>query len=44
MGKDNLEIAWWLSVFPGLAILVTVMSYNLLGEGIREAIDPRLKE
>lgn len=44
MGKDNLEIAWWLSVFPGLAILVTVMSYNLLGEGIREAIDPRLRD
>jgi peptide/nickel transport system permease protein len=44
MGKDNIEIAWWLSVYPGLAILVTVMSYNLLGEGIREAIDPRLKE
>ncbi len=43
-GKDNIEIAWWLSSFPGLAILVTVMSYNLLGEGIREAIDPRLKE
>lgn len=43
-GKDNIEIAWWLSLFPGLAILVTVMSYNLLGEGIREAIDPRLKE
>jgi peptide/nickel transport system permease protein len=43
-GKDNIEIAWWLSVFPGLAILITVMSYNLLGEGIREAIDPRLSE
>lgn len=43
-GKDNIEIAWWLSSFPGLAILVTVMSYNLLGEGIREAIDPRLQE
>jgi len=43
-GKDNIEIAWWLSFFPGLAILATVMSYNLLGEGIREAIDPRLKE
>ncbi len=43
-GKDNIEIAWWLSVFPGLAILITVLSYNLLGEGIREAIDPRLKE
>jgi peptide/nickel transport system permease protein len=42
-GKDNIEIAWWLSVFPGLAILITVMSYNLLGEGIREAIDPRLQ-
>ncbi len=44
MGKDTIEIAWWLSVFPGLAILVTVMSYNLLGEGIREAIDPRLRD
>jgi peptide/nickel transport system permease protein len=43
-GKDNIEIAWWLSLFPGLAILITVMSYNLLGEGIREAIDPRLKD
>jgi peptide/nickel transport system permease protein len=43
-GKDNIEIAWWLSLFPGLAILITVMGYNLLGEGIREAIDPRLKE
>jgi peptide/nickel transport system permease protein len=43
-GQANIEIAWWLSFFPGLAILVTVMSYNLLGEGIREAIDPRLKE
>jgi peptide/nickel transport system permease protein len=43
-GKDNIEIAWWLSVFPGLAIIITVLAYNLLGEGIREAIDPRLKE
>jgi len=42
-GKDNIEIAWWISVFPGLAILVTVLAYNLLGEGIRDAIDPRLK-
>ncbi len=40
-GKDNLEIAWWLSVFPGLAILVTVLAYNLLGEGLRDALDPR---
>lgn len=42
-GKDNLEIAWWLSIFPGLAIFVTVLGYNLLGEGLRDALDPRLK-
>jgi peptide/nickel transport system permease protein len=42
-GKDNIEIAWWLSLFPGLAILITVMGYNLLGEGIRDSLDPRLK-
>ena len=42
-GKDNIEIAWWLSVYPGLAILFTVLGYNLLGEGIRDAVDPRLK-
>ncbi len=42
LGKDNIEIAWWLSVFPGIAILVTVLGYNLLGEGIRDSIDPRL--
>ena len=41
--KDNLEIAWWLSVFPGLAILLTVLAYNLLGEGIRDAMDPKLR-
>ena len=38
IGKDNIEIAWWLSVFPGVAILVTVLAYNLLGEGIRDAM------
>jgi peptide/nickel transport system permease protein len=42
-GKDNIEIAWWLSLYPGLAILITVMGYNLLGEGIRDSLDPRLK-
>lgn len=40
-GKDYLEFAWWLSLFPGLAILITVLAYNLLGEGIRDALDPR---
>jgi len=43
-GKANIDIAWWLSLFPGLAILITVLSYNLLGEGLRDAIDPRLSE
>ncbi|MEW6569874.1 MAG: oligopeptide ABC transporter permease [Nitrospirota bacterium] len=43
-GKDNIEVAWWLSLFPGLAILVTVLSYNLVGEGLRDALDPRLWE
>jgi peptide/nickel transport system permease protein len=41
-GKDNIEIAWWLSLYPGLAILITVLSYNLVGEGLRDALDPRL--
>lgn len=42
-GKDNLDVAWWLSVFPGLAILITVLGFNLLGEGLRDALDPRMK-
>jgi len=41
-GKDYIEFAWWLSLFPGLAILVTVLAYNLVGEGLRDALDPRL--
>jgi len=43
-GKQTLGTAWWLSVFPGLAILVTVLGYNLLGEGLRDAFDPRLHD
>jgi peptide/nickel transport system permease protein len=43
-GKQTLGYAWWLSLFPGLAILITVLGYNLLGEGIRDALDPRLKD
>jgi peptide/nickel transport system permease protein len=42
-GKDNIEIAYWLSFFPGLAILLTVLGYNLLGEGLRDALDPRIE-
>ena len=39
--KDNIEIAWWLSLYPGLAIFLTVMGYNLLGEGLSDILDPR---
>lgn len=41
-GKDTLEIAPWLSLYPGLAILVTVLGYNLVGESLRDTLDPRL--
>lgn len=41
-GKQALGVAWWLSLFPGLAILVTVLGYNLLGEGLRDIFDPRI--
>ena len=43
-GKDVLEIAPWLSIFPGLCILFTVLGYNLLGETLRDILDPRLKQ
>jgi len=42
-GKDNIQIAWWLSAYPGMAILTTVLGYNLLGEGLRDYFDPKLR-
>jgi len=42
-GKDNIQIAWWLSLYPGMAILITVLGYNLLGEGLRDYFDPKLR-
>ncbi len=42
-GRDYLLKAWWVSTFPGLAILVLVVSINLFGEGLRDILDPRLK-
>lgn len=42
-GQRNLEM-WWLIAFPGAAIFLTVMAYNLIGEGLQEATDPRLQE
>ncbi|MDI6865649.1 MAG: ABC transporter permease [Thermodesulfovibrio yellowstonii] len=41
VGKDYITVAWWLSLFPGVAIFLTVLSFNLLGEALRDAIDPK---
>jgi peptide/nickel transport system permease protein len=41
-GRDFLDRAWWISTFPGLAILSTVMAINLMGDGLREALDPQV--
>ena len=40
--REFIDVAWWLAVFPGLAIFLTVTAYNLAGEGLRDATDPRL--
>ena len=42
-GRDYLVTSWWIATLPGLAILVLVLSINLLGEGLRDILDPRLK-
>ena len=43
-GKSTIEVAPWLSIYPGLAILLTVLGYNLLGESLRELFDPHHME
>jgi peptide/nickel transport system permease protein len=43
VGKDYMRLAWWMSVFPGLAIAVTVLGANWLGDAMRDALDPRLR-
>ncbi len=42
-GRNFLQQAWWITLFPGLAIMITVLSINLLGDGLRDALDPRLR-
>ncbi|HET7627326.1 MAG TPA: ABC transporter permease [Bacillales bacterium] len=43
-GKDWMEQAWWIAVFPGIAITFAVFSFNVVGDGLRDAIDPKLKD
>jgi peptide/nickel transport system permease protein len=42
-GRDYLREAWWISTFPGLGIMLTVLAMNLLGDGLRDVLDPRLQ-
>jgi peptide/nickel transport system permease protein len=42
-GRSFMTTAWWLSTFPGLAIMIMVMAINLFGDGLRDALDPRLR-
>jgi peptide/nickel transport system permease protein len=41
-GRDYMRTAWWISTFPGIAIVVFIFGFNLLGEGLRDALDPKL--
>jgi peptide/nickel transport system permease protein len=43
-GRQYIASAWWISVFPGLAIVLMIMSLNFLGEGLRDTLDPKLKD
>jgi peptide/nickel transport system permease protein len=42
-GRQYLDVAWWLATLPGLAIMVTVLGINLLGDWLRDEFDPRRK-
>jgi peptide/nickel transport system permease protein len=42
-GRQNLIGAWWVATFPGLAIVLTVLAFNLVGDGLRDALDPRMR-
>lgn len=43
-GKSTLGVAWWLTIFPGVFIFLTVLAYNLLSEGLRDLFEPRLRK
>jgi peptide/nickel transport system permease protein len=40
-GRGFIDLAWWLAFFPGMAIFLTVLCFNLLGDGLRDVLDPR---
>jgi peptide/nickel transport system permease protein len=42
-GRDVLLSHWWVATFPGFAIVAVVLAFNLVGDGLRDALDPRLR-
>jgi len=42
-GKDMMQLAWWVAVFPGVAITLAVLALNVLGDSLRDVIDPRVR-
>jgi peptide/nickel transport system permease protein len=42
-GRNYLAQAWWITTFPGVAIMIAVLSINLIGDGLRDALDPKMK-
>jgi len=42
-GRNVLRLAWWVSTFPGLFIMMLVLGINLMGDGLRDALDPNLR-
>ena len=42
-GREYVRDAWWLSVFPGVAIMLAALSFNIIGDGMRDLLDPALK-
>ena len=43
-GRSFLRLYWWICTFPGATVMVTVLSINLLGDGLRDALDPRWRQ
>jgi len=43
LGRDYVATAWWIAFFPGMAIFLTVMVFNLLGDWLREVLDPMVR-
>jgi peptide/nickel transport system permease protein len=43
-GRDHIASAWWIAVIPGIAIMMTVLSMNMMGDWLRDKLDPKLRQ